>query len=130
MGTTSIANNSDFLCVVDVFVELGDESLGVTAARGRGVAQNFNGGVHHVGEHIHAFFLHLLVGPAHQVDLLVDGVEEVAVVDGDAGLEFAVWRELVQVLFGGLDVRFVGDVGFSSVAQTETNGILIWVFLS
>lgn len=130
MGTTSIANNSDFLCVVDVFVELGDESLGVAAARGRGVAQFLYGGIHHVGEHVHAFFLHLLVGLAHQVDLLVDGVEEVAVVDGDAGLEFAVGRELVQVLLGGLDVGFVGDVGFSSVAQTETNGILFGVFLS
>ncbi len=130
MGSASRADNSDFLCVVDVFVELGDEGLGVAAARGRGVAQFLNGGVHHVGEHIHAFLLHLFVGLAHQVDLLVDGVVEVAVVDGDAGLEFAVWRELVQVLFGGLDVGFVGDVGFSSVAQTETNGILFGIFLS
>ncbi len=43
------SKHADILGVVDVFMELRDEGLGVAAACGRRVAQLFNGGVHHVG---------------------------------------------------------------------------------
>lgn len=129
MGSAPGSKHADILGVVDVFMELRDEGLGVAAGLGYGIAQLLYDLVHHFGEHVQAFLLHLFVCLVHQGDLLIDGVEEVAVVDGDVGLQFAFGSELFEVFGRGFDVGLVGDVGFATVAQTETNGIFFGVFL-
>ena len=78
---TPLAYGTDVSRVIQVFVELGDERLDVVPGLDDGVALAFNEGVHHLGSQVQALAEHLVIGVAHQLDLAVDAIEELAVVD-------------------------------------------------